>query len=60
MSRRSLLWGMVAVLLVATALRLVAFGQIPPGLYHDEAYHGLDALQILDGHLSLYFRCSST
>ena len=55
MSRRSMLWGMVAVLLAATALRLVAFGQIPPGLYHDEAYHGLDALQILNGDLSLYF-----
>jgi len=46
---------MVAVLLVATALRLVAFGRVPPGLYHDEAYHGLDALGILQGHLSLYF-----
>ena len=55
MSRRTMLWGMVAVLLAATALRLVAFGQIPPGLYHDEAYHGLDALQILEGDLSLYF-----
>ena len=55
MSRRSMLWGMVAVLLVAAALRLVAFGQTPPGLYHDEAYHGLDALQILEGDLSLYF-----
>ncbi len=55
MSRRSMLWGMVTVLLVAAALRLIAFGQIPPGLYHDEAYHGLDAVQILKGDLSLYF-----
>jgi 4-amino-4-deoxy-L-arabinose transferase-like glycosyltransferase len=54
-SRRGMLWGMVAVLLVAAALRLVAFGQVPPGLYHDEAYHGLDALDILQGNLSLYF-----
>lgn len=55
MGRRRMLWGMVAVLLVAAALRLVAFGQVPPGLYHDEAYHGLDALDILQGNLSLYF-----
>ena len=46
---RSSLWWMVAVLVVATALRLAAFGEIPPGLYHDEAYHGLDVLDILNG-----------
>ena len=45
----------MAVLLVATALRLTALGDVPPGLYHDEAYHGLDALDILRGHFSLYF-----
>ena len=55
MSRRTMLWGMVAVLLLATALRLAAFGQIPPGLYHDEAYHGNDALRVLAGHPALYF-----
>ena len=55
MSRRSMLWSMVAVLLAATALRLVAFGQVPPGLYHDEAYNGLDALDVLGGHFPLYF-----
>ena len=55
MSRRSMLWGTVAVLLVAAALRLCAFGEAPPGLYHDEAYHGLDGLDILQGNLSLYF-----
>jgi 4-amino-4-deoxy-L-arabinose transferase-like glycosyltransferase len=52
---RNALWGSVAVLLVATALRLAALGDVPPGLYHDEAYHGLDALDILRGQLSLYF-----
>ncbi|MGD1992394.1 MAG: glycosyltransferase family 39 protein [Anaerolineae bacterium] len=55
MSRQRFLWGMVGVLLVAAALRLLAFGQVPPGLYHDEAYHGLDALEVLQGDLALYF-----
>jgi len=55
MKARRWLWGMVVVLLVAAALRLVACGQAPPGLYHDEAYNGLDALDILNGQFSLYF-----
>jgi 4-amino-4-deoxy-L-arabinose transferase-like glycosyltransferase len=52
---RSLLWWMVVIMLVATALRLPGIGQIPPGLYHDESQHGLDALTILDGTFPLYF-----
>jgi 4-amino-4-deoxy-L-arabinose transferase-like glycosyltransferase len=55
MKARASLWWMVATLLVATALRLAAFGDVPPGLYHDEAYHGLDVLEILSGRFSLYF-----
>jgi 4-amino-4-deoxy-L-arabinose transferase-like glycosyltransferase len=55
MRARGYLLGMVVVLLVATFLRLAAFGEVPPGLYHDEAFHGLDALDILQGHLSFYF-----
>ena len=51
MRAREYLWWMVAVLLVATALRLVAFGEVPPGLYPAEAYHGLDGVDILQGHL---------
>jgi len=49
------LWGLVVVLLIATALRLPAFGAVPPGLYHDEAQHGLDAVDILRGQPKLYF-----
>ncbi len=55
MSRRAYLWGMVVVLVVAAALRLAAFGEVPPGLYHDEAFNGLDALDIFQGRLALYF-----
>ncbi|HHN94065.1 MAG TPA: phospholipid carrier-dependent glycosyltransferase, partial [Anaerolineae bacterium] len=55
MSRRATLWAMVAVLLLAAALRLAEFGRLPPGLYHDEAYHGLDAATVLAGDRPLYF-----
>jgi len=55
MRARGYLLGMVVVLLVATLLRLAGFGDVPPGLYHDEAFHGLDALDILQGDLSFYF-----
>ena len=40
---------------LAAALRLIGLGAIPPGLYHDEAFNGLDALRILDGSFPLYF-----
>lgn len=43
------------ILLLAAALRLPALGQVPPGLYHDEAYYGLDAVDVLRGHLQIYF-----
>jgi 4-amino-4-deoxy-L-arabinose transferase-like glycosyltransferase len=55
MRARGLLWWMVVVLLAAATLRLAAFGAVPPGLYHDEAYHGLDSLDVLRGRFSLYF-----
>ena len=41
------------------AVRAAAFGRIPPGLYHDEAYNGLDALRVLDGDLSLFFSANN-
>ena len=44
-------------LIVATAvfLRLYQLDQIPPGLTHDEAAHGLTAWEIGQGHHALYF-----
>jgi 4-amino-4-deoxy-L-arabinose transferase-like glycosyltransferase len=56
---RNHIWTMVLLLLLATALRLLAMGRVPPGLYHDEAYNGLDALRVLDGDLSLYFSANN-
>ena len=49
-------WGPVlALMLIAGALRFYELGTWPPGLYHDEAYNGLDALRVLAGDRPLYF-----
>lgn len=44
---------------VATALRFWQLGQIPPGLYRDEAFNGLDALRVLDGQLAVFFTANN-
>lgn len=49
---RALVAGVTAL---AAALRLFALGEIPPGLYHDEAFNGLDALDVLAGQWPVYF-----
>lgn len=40
---------------VAAAFRLWELGRLPPGLYRDEAFNGLDALNVLDGRHALFF-----
>ncbi len=40
---------LVAVILLAAGLRIWQLGSLPPGLYHDEAYYGLDALALNAG-----------
>ncbi len=40
---------LLLILLTAAALRLVILDSLPPGLYHDEAYNGLDALSLIQG-----------
>ena len=42
-------------MITAVFLRFYQLGQLPPGLYRDEAFNGLDALNVLDGQHSLYF-----
>ncbi|MHB1293760.1 MAG: ArnT family glycosyltransferase [Anaerolineae bacterium] len=44
---------------LALLVRVVALGSLPPGLYHDEAYNGLDALRILKGEFPLYFQANN-
>ena len=45
----------LGLLILAAALRFIRLDQLPPGLYHDEAYEGLDALRVLDGQTPIYF-----
>jgi len=40
---------LVGILLLAVFVRLWRLGELPPGLQHDEAYNGLDAIALLDG-----------
>ncbi len=47
---------LLLLLLVGAGLRLWDAGRTPPGLYHDEAQYGLDALAVLEtGNLPVYF-----
>jgi len=55
LSNRTYYLALLAIVAVALALRLFRFGQLPPGLYHDEAYNGLDALRVLQGWHPLWF-----
>jgi 4-amino-4-deoxy-L-arabinose transferase-like glycosyltransferase len=43
------------ILFVAAALRLIALPNVPPGLQHDEVFHGHDAVTVLLGYRPLYF-----
>jgi hypothetical protein len=42
-------------LIVGATLRFYALGDLPHGIYHDEAYYGLDALDVLNGARPIYF-----
>lgn len=58
--RRSAEWGLViGVTLLAAALRFPLLGRLPPGLYHDEAINGLDALRVLDGVTPIFFTANN-
>jgi 4-amino-4-deoxy-L-arabinose transferase-like glycosyltransferase len=50
---------LVLITLAAGFLRLVALDTFPPGLYHDEAYNGLDALQVLQGQTPIFFEANN-
>ncbi len=50
---------LLAVIAVAIALRFWALGNIPPGLYHDEAFNGLDAIGVLEGIRPVFFEANN-
>jgi 4-amino-4-deoxy-L-arabinose transferase-like glycosyltransferase len=45
----------LAIFIIAAALRLIALDATPPGLQHDEVFHGHDAVTVLLGNRPLYF-----
>lgn len=40
-------------------LRLTQIGELPPGLYRDEAFYALDAVGVLNGRWALYFAANN-
>lgn len=48
-------WLILSVFLLAFALRVYRLAEIPPGLTHDEANHGVEAMEVLAGELRYYF-----
>ena len=45
--------------MTAVLLRTVNLDSWPPGLYRDEAFNGLDALELLDGDLAVFFTANN-
>jgi 4-amino-4-deoxy-L-arabinose transferase-like glycosyltransferase len=53
-------WALLLLVMVTAALlRFWQLGEAPPGLYHDEAYNGLDALNVLAGERPLFFAANN-
>lgn len=46
---------LILILLLAGGLRFIQLDSAPPGLTHDEADHGLDAVGVLEGVTPIYF-----
>ena len=57
--RTSVRLAIVTLTLVAGLLRFPGLNHLPPGLYHDEAYNGLDALAIGQGHHAIFFEANN-
>ena len=43
------------ILAVGAFLRFWRLSRVPPGLFHDEAFNGLDALRVLEGYWPIFF-----
>jgi len=44
-----------ALVMLAGAVRLIGLAQVPPGLHFDEAFHEVEAVEILKGVTPIYF-----
>lgn len=53
------LWPLLIIISIGAWLRLDHIGSLPPGLYRDEAFYGLDAAAILQGRWALYFAANN-
>ncbi len=50
---------LLVVTALAAVLRLYALDRLPPGLYRDEAYNGLDALDVIRGLRPIFFEANN-
>ena len=50
---------MLLALGTAFILRFYRLGELPPGLYRDEAFNGLDALNVLQGQHPIFFQANN-
>lgn len=50
---------LLAIVALAAVLRLWRLDSLPPGLYRDEAFNGLDALQVLAGRREIFFTANN-
>lgn len=61
LTQMKLSWWNIAlliVILVGIGLRIFKVPEIPPGLYRDEAYTGMDSQETLDGDIRMYYDSS--
>lgn len=56
--KRMWLYALIAALVVGVGLRVVAFRQVPPGLYRDEAFTGADGLHTLEEGPRMFYPVS--
>lgn len=56
--RNFLVW-VILITLVGGILRFWALGDLPPGLWRDEAYYALDAVHVLEGEHPIFFEANN-
>lgn len=52
-------FALLLITALAAALRLHALDRLPAGLYHDEAFNGLDALSVLQSERPIFFEANN-